>query len=203
MKLPIAHCITLDSTPERTARLKAHLDSEQIIHRLFTGVNAAEMGLTTINAYEVDGPGNGYIMPQKHTGLCLSHWLLWRDIRNNYSESQDAHLVVEDDVEFLAGWHDTLDAIVPPEDWDMILIGSCNCMDKERKEVSPGLFKVHQPQCTHAYLVRSKALSVLIEEQKKIWAPIDLALIFGAYNNLNVYTVLPRICGQHNQEIMP
>tara|TARA_R110000868_G_C10684772_1_gene747778 strand:- start:137 stop:688 length:552 start_codon:yes stop_codon:yes gene_type:complete len=183
--------------------LRKHLSDEKIEYRLFTGVNAAEMGLTTINTYEVDGPGSGYIMPQKHTGLCLSHWLLWKKLFEDYQHFEDPHLVVEDDVEFLPGWRDSLDAIKPPEDWDMILIGSCNCMDKARNEVSPGLFKVHQPQCTHAYLVRSKALPILIEEQKKIWAPIDLALIFGAYNKLNVYTVLPRICGQYGQEIMP
>lgn len=213
MILPHAHCITLEETPERTKRLSDHLDTESISFSLFDGINAEAMGLTTVHPYEVDGPGSGYIMPQKHTGLAMSHWLLWRwefglnEVSKRCGLFPTEHelnfTVLEDDAEFVPGWRDALHAITPPEDWDMILIGSCNCGDKPKGEVSPGLFKVHQPQCTHAYIVRHRALKTLIECGRKIWAPIDLALIFGAYTKLNVYTCLPRLVTQHGQEICP
>lgn len=214
MTLPHAHCITLDETPDRTRRLQCHLAEQRISYSLFQGINAAAHGLTTVNPYEVDDPGSGYIMPQKHVGLCLSHWLLWRGLepmrrvgvcRDGHTTSGEleASLILEDDAEFLPDWRESLDAIIPPDDWDMILIGSCNCGDKPKEEVWPGLFKVHQPQCTHAYIVRHRALPTLIECGRKIWAPIDLSLIFGAYEKLNVYTVLPRIAQQHGQEIAP
>lgn len=59
------------------------------------------------------------------------------------------------------------------------------------------------PTCTHAYIVYKKALEKLLMTQRDIWAPIDLALIFRSFPHLNVYTVLPRICGQRGQDIAP
>lgn len=205
MTLPFANCITLDETPERTWRLNCHLIEQGIPATMFQGINAAAMGLTTVNpyTYEVDGPGSGYIMPQKHVGLSLTHWLLWRKLVAYERDKDWSSTILEDDAEFVPGWREKLAAITPPDDWDMILIGSCNCGDKPKEEVSPGLFKVHQPQCTHAYIVRHRALPTLIECGRKIWAPIDLSLIFGAYEKLNVFCVLPRICGQHGQDICP
>jgi GR25 family glycosyltransferase involved in LPS biosynthesis len=214
VKLPHAYCITLDETPDRTKRLTDHLDAMSVSFTLFDGINAEAHGLTTVNPYEVDGPGSGYIMPQKHTGLCLSHWLLWKELDRKefkvedsvsdcYASFRDKFLILEDDAEFAPDFRKTLSEINPPDDWDIILIGSCNCCNQPKKEVSPGLYKVHNPMCTHAYIVRHRALPMLINMHKKIWAPIDLALIFGAYEALNVYCVLPRIVSQHGQEICP
>lgn len=206
MTLPHAHCITLKETPERTKRLTDHLVEQHIGYTLFEGINAAVMGLTTVFPYEVDAPGSGYIMPQKHTGLCLSHILLWRRLNEFAWRIEDpdlAFMVLEDDAEFVPDWRERLREYWKgvPEDWDMVLIGSCNCADKERDEVAEGVFRVRYPQCTHAYIVKGSALSKLLEQQQRIYAPIDLALVFNSYPHLNVYTILPRLVTQHAQEI--
>lgn len=205
MNLPTAHCITLAETPERTERLVGHLSGDGVKFEIHEGVNAAEFGLTTINKYEVDHPGSGYVMTQKHVGLHLSHVLAWRHFS---TLPQDSFLVLEDDALFLPGWQDGFDLAMEsvPDDWDMLFIGSCNCEHTPKELVSGNVWRVdkrHGPQCTHAYIVRAKALPILLKTQKKSWAPIDLALIFNSFPHLNIYTVLPRIVRQHRQELCP
>jgi len=188
--------ITLHETPDRRDACAAHLSERSHPFEFFYGVNAATWGLTTLHPYEKDHPGSGYIMPQKHVGLHLSHWILW----NLFAASAegDSFSVMEDDVHLASDWKPRVEHAEAclPADWDICLLGHCNALDKPRHHVNGTVFKVAYPQCTHWYLVRRKALATLIETQRKVWAPIDLALIFGSYPQLNVYTVIPRLAQQ-------
>ena len=201
MNIP-AWVITLRETPERTQRCLSHLAEQGVTPRLFWGINALNWGLKTEHPYEVDAPGSGYIMPQKHVGLHLSHYMLWRALEY---VPESMHLIVEDDVVFRDGWRETLNKALAdvPDDWDMLFVGSCNCDCLDKEEVAQNIFKIKfgGPMCTHCYIVRPKALQTLAATQEKSWAPIDLALIFRSFGNLNVYTVLPRLADQHGQLI--
>lgn len=197
--LPNCHAITLSETPERTARLRHHMMANGIAWTPFEGINAAVWGLTTLLPYEVDTPGSGYIMEQKHVGLHLSHYLLWRKFQDS---SEQTLTVMEDDVAFVDGWQDQYVTARNnlPEDWDMLFLGSGNTFDKPKEQVSENIWRVKWPQCTHLYCVNRKALPTLLNTQKRSWAPIDLALIFNSFPHLNVYTVLPRLAYQYGQE---
>lgn len=145
-------------------------------------------------------------MDPKSVGLMLTHLTLWKIGREILGVYANSHMtIMEDDVEFVPGWRDRYNTVMEtmPDDWDMIFLGSCNCADKPKEEVTPGVFRISGggPQCTHAYMVRGKALPKLIENHVKIWAPVDLALIFDSFPKLNVYTILPRLAGQHGGEI--
>lgn len=163
-------------------------------------MDAVAAGLTTTHTYDIDHPGSGYVMPVKHTGLMVSHWLVWQLA---LQAGEEITSVMEDDVELAEDWlprmHDALARV--PEDWDILLLGSCNALDKPKRHISGCVWEVKYPQCTHWYLVRQKALGELIARHQKIWAPIDLALYHDSYPHLKVYTVIPRLARQHNQEI--
>ncbi len=188
--------ITLRETPEREQACRRHL-SDVSFHdaEFFYGINAVKWGLTTTHPYEVDHPGTGYIMPRKHVGLHLSHWILWQLALRSH---EDFTSIMEDDVSLAGDWRPRLNAIVrsAPPDWDILLLGHCNAANKPATHVSGQLFDVRYPQCTHWYLVRKKALPILLETQEKVWAPIDLALIFNSYPKLKVLAAIPRLAAQ-------
>ncbi len=159
-------------------------------------------GLQTSHKYEVDHPGSGYVTHPMRICNCLSQYMLWRTL--SYLPD-DEFLVLEDDARFRPGWRDgwLRARRALPEDWDLLFIGSCNCEGKPTRLIGENVFHVEWPFCTHAYLVRKKALPVLDITMQKMWAPIDLALNFHTYPKLNVYTVLPRLVDQFETNLSP
>ncbi len=190
------HILTLPGSDRIESTETALLARSVFEWERFHGVNAVKMGLTTVNTYEVDHPGTNYIMQQKHTGMHLSHFLIWRHFW--YDHHEEEFTVFEDDVRLVPDWALTATVLYQnvPNDWDMILLGSCCTEGRPKTHISGNVYKVEYPLCTHAYMVRRKAFPVLLETQEKSWAPIDLALFFNSYPKLNVYTILPRIAEQ-------
>lgn len=199
MTLPRCFLLTTRGS-NRLAETEAHLAAEGIQWQRFYGPDHVITGLVTTHTYEVDHPGSKYVIHPRGVGGALAQYMAWQVC---FYLGRESYLILEDDAQFLPGWRTRLDSIVPPDDWDMILIGSCNCGGKQSPCVSPGLYDVRYPHCTHAYIVRNKALPVLLERMQKIWAPIDLALGFNAYPFLHVYTVLPRLVEQRGTYINP
>lgn len=195
-----AFCITLPELPERLAEANKHFLEMGVDCEPFHGINAMKFGLMTSHVYDVDHPHSGDRINAKHVGLHLSHYMLWTTLSFLHG---DFFMVLEDDVNFAADWRKRMATAVAsaPDNWDMIFLGSCNCAHKPQTKVGEDLFIINWPQCTHCYLVRQKALKVLLETQRDSWAPIDLALIFRSFPRLNVYTVLPRIADQRGQQL--
>lgn len=217
-----AYCINLRDRVDRWARFYNHFSAHKMYAEKFEGLDAVKWGLITKNAYEKDHPGTGFHMPQKHVGLHLSHYWLWRQIARLNDEpvivfEDDARYCGQDDnpVALLGEYADWVRKMTVDQDNGldhpiMLFLGSCNCGHKEGPLVDETL-KIRQiewPQCTHAYMLNKSAANLLIRTQEKSWAPIDLALIFESFpefakNRGGVYTVQPRIFDQEGQIIYP
>lgn len=196
MKLPKVRAITLRDTPGRTERLAVHLADRGIDWEPMEGINAERWGLTTLNTYEIDHPGEGHIIPQKHTGLGVSHYIAWV-IQNETGLSEMT--ILEDDALFCPDWEEryTEGRKHLPDDWDIFLIGSAHCQYRAKEQVSGPVWSVYWPITTHAYIVNAKALPTLLGTQQHSGMPIDISLAFRTYPLLNVHTLIPRIAEQH------
>ena len=152
-----------------TERLKGYGVQE---FKFFYGFNGAKSGLKATIPYTHDDPsGSEYIGP-KHIGCTMSHIMLWSALE--LSDENDHWLVLEDDVIFRDGWKESINLALEeaPKDWDMIFAGSCCTQGRVGEKAGHALYRCH-PLCTHAYLVRRKALKALLETVVEISAPID------------------------------
>lgn len=193
-------CITLPETPERTQRAREHFADIGLDVHFIQGIHAKTFGLLTSHTYDHDHPSEGYHIPSKHVGLCLSHYIAWSICA---AMPDDMFMILEDDALFEPSWKDRTEKALAdvPQDWDMLFIGSCNCADKPQIHTSGDVFEVKWPQCTHATIITKKGIQTLLETQRDVFAPIDLALIHRSFERMKVYTVLPRIVNQHGQDI--
>lgn len=183
----------------RIERLKQHLTESGICDfRLFYGIDATYSGIATTLTYEIDNPGSGYIMSQKLVGCSLSHWMLWKTLEFDRSTS-DAVIIFEDDVILHSEWKKIVDnAILKlPDDWDILFAGSCCASDKLGKQIDHNLFE-GVPLCLHFYIVRKKALKILIETNEKFSGPIDIQIYFNSNKHLKSYIIFPRVADQVN-----
>ena len=198
--LPNVHCITLRETPDKTSLLQRHLHNRGILQRtMLRGINANKWGLTTIHQYMMDGPEHVSTVDPKHVGLHLSHYFAW-----SLQELQgwEEMTILEDDCRFDRDWkprYETARAELP-DDWDILLLGSAHTQHRNKVQINNSIWECWWPLTTHAYIVRKKALPVLMESQEYAWAPIDISLTYRTYPRLRVYTVLPRLA---YQEWMP
>ena len=207
MTNPLTYVITLQSQPERQARCSAHLQERGYAAYSWRGVDAAKMGLQTRFTHSLPD-GTDYNPPAKHVGLCLSHWMLWRELMvlRHFPETEFDHYgIMEDDVILDPNWKSMLDSAMAdlPEDWDILFAGSCHVRTYNPTHYKGLLWKCEKPNCTHFYLVRAKALPVLIDACERIYTNIDWAIIEQALPKLNSFVVLPRIAGQHGMEDLP
>lgn len=188
---------------DRSVALSEHLAIHDIEWIPFRGINAAKWGLTTLNPYDESGK----IVEQKHVGLHLSHYILWQMFHKSEEHYQHGDncewTVIEDDCRFTDDWAENYDLARNhlPEDWDMLMLGSCCTEGRPTVHIGGNVYEVKYPLCTHAYVVRGKALSTLITTQEKAWTNIDISLFTLTYPELNVYTILPRIAYQDGMEL--
>ncbi len=188
--------------PERYEAAKLHFSQMGVDAQFVRGIHAQTFGILSWRPYTIDHPALGYVIPMAHVGLCLSHYMVW----SMASVLPDDYvMVLEDDAEFPENWKARVDKALAnaPEDWDMILAGNSNCSDKPTEYINGALFSVKYPFCTHAYIVRKKALPVLLDRVRDASLKIDVALITLAYPHLNIYTVLPRCIHQRGTVLTP
>lgn len=204
MSNPHTHVITIQSQPERWARCKSHLTERGYDAVKWGGVDAEKMGLITSHSHTLPD-GRTYTPPSRHVGICLSHWILWRQLWRDWRGSCRPLAIMEDDVLLREDWEPMLDAALAdlPADWDILFAGSCAVKASNPTHYKGNLWKSSQPLCTHLYLVNPKALPVLIESCERIYTNIDWAIAEQSIPKLNAFVVLPRIAGQHNMDDLP
>lgn len=193
-KIPRVFCLTVDREIKRFNDTAAHLNSLGIQWERFNGLDNQLCRLNPVDTFDLDRVGER--IGPKHVAACLSHYLLWKCMEMQPDES---FIVFEYDVRLPSGWRERFDAMMRdvPDDWDLIFLGSCCCAGRETKHIAGEIYEVRWPLCGHAQLIRKKALPILLAEHQKIWAPLDVALYYGALPKLRVYTVLPELATQH------
>lgn len=202
MNHPLAFILTLKRSEARLKRCQEHLASVGITAKPFYGLDCEITGLRTVHTYELDHPGTNYVMGPKTVSLNLSHYMLWAMLAY---QPEDEFWILEDDVKFDEDWeHRFLDAkSVLPADWDFVFLGSCCTSDKPQWNVGKNLNVVVYPMCTHAYMVRKKALPVMFTSCQKVYAPIDVELVTEVLHKLQQFTILPRIASQFDTLLSP
>lgn len=200
MRIPAVMLTCTGSTRSHDTLL--HLDLERGVEPLdyFIGISGKKSGLKASIPYEIDNPGSGYLISDKHVGCSLSHLMLWKALWFNGDE--DFWMIVEDDVRLRENWRERVEYAIKtvPEDWDIIYPGSCCSNGRRGREVGDGLFE-GMPLCTHCYIVRKKALPTLIATNEEIWAPIDLQMYHKSAHLLKCYTLFPRVADQDGTEL--
>lgn len=166
----------------------------------FEGIHAKSFGLRTEKQFQLGGPGFEYSISAHSVGNILGHFMIWSSLAFMTAKEEDYWWVLENDADFYPNWKRVLDESLQdgdvPDDWDIIFPGSCNTKGKMVEPVGTHLYRVEYPLCTHAMIIRRKALSVLLETQAIAWAPIDIQLNLLTLPKLKTYTVLPRVVGQ-------
>lgn len=167
---------------------------------VFYGINGLEMGIEASKTYTTPDNGFSYRMVPQEIGCYLSHWAIWSalDLMHRHSGAADDYwMIVEDDVTFLDGWKQKVEEAVRdlPSTWDMLFAGSCCVGDKPKAQIRPGLFET-TPLCTHCYIVRAKALPVLLATNREAVLKIDQQMLFNSFPKLRVFAMLPRVAEQ-------
>ncbi len=202
MNLPRCFCLTIASYKERWQRVNERFEAEGLDVIPFNGWDNSIGGLRTTHPYEIDAPGSGFIMGQRQTGIYLGHWMLWNYLN---TLSDNCFFIFEDDVLFRPKWRKYLhqDLWDLPADWDLFFPGNCCLGGHNNIRITDTLYKTTKAQCCHAYMVKKRVLPFLLEKCQKVWANIDLALLFECEPFLNTYARIPRLMDQENTEIPP
>lgn len=205
--LPQVHIVTIDETSNKFRNLCSFLESELIPFNVFKGLNNHLWGLVSVNNYKYSDPQKNVLLRQDQIGCYLSHYILWRALlfSQQYQNFKDnsQFTILEDDCVFKSDWKENFNLACDhmPKDWDVLMIGSCCTEDKPKTQIGANLYDCKHPFCTHGYIVRGKCLPHLIQCAEGISSPIDIMLAMDAFPNLNVFTILPRICDQDGMDL--
>lgn len=217
MTLPRTICLTLRETPERWIAGRARLKASGLDPEPYYGVYGPKFGISTAIPYEgakqlfVPCPGGAsrcwdltgriqYTDGYNYLGpvplsIFLGHYSIWAACQ---LLSDDSVLILEDDAIFDDDWKTRYDQAMSnlPENWDFLFLGSCCADGYDKTKISDNLFAVTSAMCLHAYMIRKKAVPVLLETMSYLWQSVDIQLTFNAFPKLNVYAILPRLAVQ-------
>lgn len=192
--------VTLQEMPEKEKFIIDHLKSVGIEAETFNGIHGSTSGLRTIWPYEVDAPGSGWNIGMKPVATWLSFYMLYACLN---MQPDEYYLQMEWDCKWPADWRSRTESAlrdVPP-DFDMLYLGSCCTKEMPQTHVKGQVWDVKYPQCGHATVIAKKAFPVLLSTQRKVYAPLDISLLFHTLPKLKVYTVLPRIAEQFDTNL--
>lgn len=193
-------CIYCPEIMEAYQAAVLHFAKRDVPAEFLSGIHGEAFGILGTRPYRFDSPKRGEVTGYRHTGLVLSHYMVWTAC----SVLPDRHyMILEDDAEFPQDWKKRFEPAWKdvPQDFDILILGGSNCSDKDKKQIRGSVWEIKYPFTTHAYIVAKKALPVLLENMRDASMPIDIGLIHLAYPKLKVYTVLPRIVNQRKTEL--
>lgn len=194
--------VTLQEYPAKTEQILKHFNEVGVEAECFNGVCAGVSGLETVHTYDRDNPGTNWRIGPKPTATWLSFYMMWSAMQYM---PEDYFLTCEWDAKFHHDWrYRTEKALrdVPP-DFDLLLIGSCCCRNMKKTRVKGEVWDVRWPVCGHATIVAKKALKVMLETQRKVYAPLDISLMLHTFDKLKVMTLLPRCVDQFDTFLQP
>lgn len=193
----------------RWSAMKEHLNYCGVFDGLIhvAGIHAEKFGVLGTHPYELDQPGKGHIMGQKYTGSFLSQYVIY----SVCNQLPDSHfMIMEDDTRFSDGWYPALEKALQeiPSDFDWIFVGSCCAIDKRAERIGDKLYKyprtkqfpVNYPMGGNCMIVSKKCLPHILATQRDAYAPADISMALHSFHEMEVYSILPRICEQLNNE---
>lgn len=198
---PPAYCITLRQTPERTAAAQLQFEREGIPVKFFYGIHGLAHGIEPMypmhhNGTEQD-PNTPYYQAPGKLAINLNHYFVWEMAR---LLEHEAVLIFEDDVMLPPSFVDAFWLTMRdlPSDWDMLYLEHC-CGD-DTPEAPGRRVKRAVPMCLAAYLVRDRALEILLKSQEPMNAPVDILMAVRALPHLNTYITTPKLVRQGSFE---
>lgn len=200
MKPDKTFVLTVDRPLRLFDETASHLTKEGIEWERFNGLDNQKLRLTPVDTFDIDRVGER--IGPKHVAACLTHWTCWKVCSHLPG---DVFWILEYDVRMVPDWQAQYDRAmsVLPQDWDVLFLGSCCCAGRETNHIGENVYEVKYPLCGHAWAVRKKALPVLLGEHQRIYAPLDIALVFGALPKLKVFTILDPIVTQAGTPLPP
>lgn len=200
LSLPKVWVLTVNRPIARYDVTAQHLTDMGIPFERFNGFDNLKTRLSPIDTFDLDRAGER--IGPKHIAATLSHMAIWYVM---LYQPDDAFIVFEYDIllqpDFVERFYDEMSVV--PDDWDIIMLGSCCAADKQKTHVDKSVYWIKEALCGHAMLYRKKALPILIEEQQRIYAPLDIGLVLGAFKKLDVYAIIPSLVGQRGTPLPP
>ena len=192
--------VGIQELPDKTAFILKHFRDVGLGDvEVFNGISGEVSGLETKWTYDVDNPGTNYRIGPK-AATCVSFLMLWSAM---LYMPEPYFWQLEYDCRFQTNWRTRLEQALQdvPPDFDLLYVGSCCCKDKPTTHIKGEVYEVKYPMCGHSIIIAKKALPVMLRTQRKIYAPVDIALAFHSMPALKVMTILPRCCDQFDTEI--
>lgn len=164
------YVIACDEIPDRKQTVHDHLLRLGITHTFVRSVHGKTWGLRTTHQYD---PGK-YISAG-HVGLDLGHWIAWQVAYNSVYHDETWMMFLEDDAVLPDGWHNRLRELLLEIDarfpaCEFCFVGLCETQPhvwhKVTERIGGGdsrLCRLNDPFGTHAYIVRKRALPVLMD----------------------------------------
>jgi len=186
------YCITLKQTPERYEAARKHFEDKKIPVNFFFGIHGPTFGITTLKKQREGG-----FMSQGHTGLILSHYMLWSHIKMRGSGIPS--LILEDDAEIPDDFWNKFTSISKqvPDDWELLYLGSNpgSPWEKAEKVVSENI-AVMPAYATHAYMIKPSAVDILLATNHVASEHIDVQIIRNSLPFLKHYCITPSLITQ-------
>jgi GR25 family glycosyltransferase involved in LPS biosynthesis len=168
----------------------------------FHGLHGETSGLSTENKYNTGNLEVGFRMGYKETERWFSHYCAWSACNLLWD---DYFLILETDSVFCVDWHSRLVQALQdaPRDFDVLHLSASCTEGKPKIHISGEVYEVKYPEGTSAILYAKKSISTLLETQRRMYSPIDLALAAHSFIKMKVYTVLPAIVSQRDTVLTP
>lgn len=204
-------CLSLPEKPERKAKAREHFDANGLNGVTFlTSIHGEKFGLKTIFPYAVDDPSGNFFCGHHETGIFLSHYIAWQIAALGHSPV----MILEDDAKLEDGWKEsTNDALALLESrtapWEFLFVGHCGAAGAMKDLIGKNVWRVRYPSCFHSYIVTPMGAQFLMENMRKMFAPVDLMTYVddpnggtnAPFKRMEVFTILPRKVSQFNTEI--
>jgi hypothetical protein len=122
------------------------------------------------------------VLRNKYVGQNLTHYGLWAALKMmaERDPKETQWTIMEDDCELVENWTEPFGEEIAT-----------------LKRVSENLYR-GAGLCLHWYMLRRKALDILLETNKFIRARMDVQMLKDSYPHLKTYTVLPSLAGQRD-----
>jgi GR25 family glycosyltransferase involved in LPS biosynthesis len=179
----------------RRRKIEGRLARAGLAANYWEGIHGATAGLRTVHLCN-----DGFAMCPGQVGLVLSHYTLWQVFA---FRPENEWMVLEDDARIppnlAALWSEYYPEV--PTAAGIVFAGHCGTSEVNvLKVLSPRISRVRFCFGTHCYVVRRRALEVLLRNNREVRDPIDTQLALRSLPFLETYAFTPSLVSQDSQD---